>query len=174
MNAQGILLLAQDYRPLRVIPVKRAVGLILNGRAAPVSEEFVEIHSSGSSMQVPFVLRLEYAVKIPFKRDTVPCTRRGVLARDGYECQFVTHAGPCSATATTIDHVHPKSKGGERLSWDNLVAACAKCNHKKSDRSLKEMGWFLKRQPFAPKAQMRILGNRATLPEAWKPYLVTV
>ena len=150
--------------------VKRAVGLMLKGRAAPVSEEFVEVHSAGDSMQVPMVLRLEYAVRIPFKRDTVPCTRRGVLARDGYECQIVTHAGPCSAAGTTIDHVIPKSKGGDS-SWGNLVAACEKHNHQKSDRTMKEMGWTLKRQPFAPKAQMRVAGNRGTLPEAWKPFL---
>lgn len=172
MNTQGVLLLDQTYRPLRVIPVKRAVGLILKGRAAPVSEEFVEVHSSNASMQVPMVLRLEYAVKIPFKREFVPCTRRGVLARDGYECQMITHAGPCQASASTIDHVVPRSKGGENA-WDNLVAACEKHNHQKSDRSLKDMGWTLKRQPFAPKAQVRIAGNRATVPEAWRPFLVT-
>lgn len=170
----GILLLDASYRPLRVIPVRRAVGLMIAGRAEGVADEFVSMRSASSSVEVPVVLRLAYSVTIPFRRDEVTCTRRGILARDGHVCQFVTKSGPCDATATTIDHVVPKAKGGEKMSWSNLVAACAKHNHQKADRNLSDMGWKLKTPPYAPKAQMRLLGARGEVPAAWEPFLASL
>jgi hypothetical protein len=167
----GILLLDASYRPLRVIPVRRAVGLMLAGKAEGVAEETIEMRHADSSLTVPVILRLAYSVTIPFKRDFVQCTRRGILARDNYECQFITAQGPCDQVADTMDHVIPKAKGGEKLSWTNLVAACSTHNHKKADRSLEAMGWKLKREPFAPRAQMRVVGKTTHIPEEWAFYL---
>ena len=165
----GILLLDQGYQPISVISVKRAVCLLLDGSAEGVAEETIPMRSAYSVVEVPLVLKLGYAVKVPFRKSEIPCTRRGVLARDNHECQFVTQRGPCYSTADTIDHLHPKSKGGEKLSWTNLVASCATHNHQKSDRSMEEMGWRLKRQPKAPRGSVRM--NVTNAPSAWVPWL---
>ncbi len=168
----GVLLLDVTCRPLRVIPVQRAVALLLQGRAEPMTDDVAaEMRSSSSVVDVPAVLRLGYAVKIPFKSSEPPCTRRGVLARDSHECQIVTESGPCNRYAETIDHVHPKSKGGDSMSWTNLVAACEKHNHKKADKSLSELGWTLKRKPTAPRGQIRLAGARGEIPSSWEPFL---
>ncbi|GFR46158.1 hypothetical protein Agub_g7685 [Astrephomene gubernaculifera] len=76
----------------------------------------------------------------------VPCSRRNVMVRDGFCCQY------CGGRRElTIDHVHPVSRGGGE-SWNNLVTACMRCNQKKSDRTLRELGWKLRRQPREPTA----------------------
>lgn len=167
-----VLLLDVSCRPLRVIPVQRAVTLLLSGRAEPLTDDFVtDVRSETSTLRIPSVMRLGYAVTLPFAKKNVPCTRRGVLARDGHVCQFVTHNGPCNATATTIDHIHPKSKGGDKLSWTNLTSACAAHNHKKADKTLKEMGWSLKGEPVAPRASIRLAGSHGEVPASWAPFL---
>jgi len=172
---RGVLLLDVGCRPLRVIPVQRAVSLLLAGRAEPMADEVVaEMRSAHTSMSVPAVLRLGYAVKVPFAKMSVPCTRRGVLARDEHTCQFVTQSGPCSAAGTTIDHVYPKSKGGENMSWSNLVAACEKHNHLKGSKTMEEMGWKLKREPVSPKAQLRLLTASGDCPASWEPFLAVL
>lgn len=172
---RGVLLLDVGCRPLRVIPVQRAVALLLAGRAEPMAEEIVaEMHSTYSTISVPAVLRLGYAVKVPFAKMSVPCTRRGVLARDEHTCQMITQSGPCSAAGTTIDHVVPKSNGGENMSWANLVAACEKHNHQKGSKSMKEMGWVLKRDPISPKAQLRLLTASGECPASWEPFLAAL
>jgi hypothetical protein len=78
----------------------------------------------------------------------------------------------CGSAAETIDHVVPRSKGGTHT-WDNVVAACAPCNHRKSDRMLAELGWRLPRPPRAPSGwQLRgFRGQRRPDPawEAWLP-----
>jgi 5-methylcytosine-specific restriction endonuclease McrA len=66
-----------------------------------------------------------------------------VLRRDSQRCAY------CSASASTIDHVIPRSRGGAD-SWENLVACCLRCNNVKGDRTPHEMGWSLRVQPRAP------------------------
>lgn len=66
-----------------------------------------------------------------------------ILRRDGYRCQY------CGKPGSTIDHVHPQSRGGENTWW-NLVAACFGCNNSKADRTPEEAGMKLLRTPFEP------------------------
>ena len=54
--------------------------------------------------------------------------RLQVLRRDAYTCAY------CGDVADQVDHVHPKSKGGEDT-LDNLVAACKRCNYAKRDKT---------------------------------------
>ena len=172
MKHGTILLLDAGYRPLRVITARRAVGLMLKGRAEGVTDESIALRSASDTIEIPLVLRLGYSVNLPFRRDEVRATRRGIMARDSYTCQFVVNGRECERTATTIDHIHPKSKGGDKMSWTNLCAACERCNTEKANRMLEEMsGWALKREPFAPKAQMRLIGEGAFVPSAWVPFL---
>src|SRR5690606_39263414 len=95
----------------------------------------------------------------------VSLTRRAVFARDSWKCVY------CGGAAETIDHVMPRSRGGGHV-WENVVASCARCNHKKSDRTPAEMGWSLGVPPAVPKNPLwRILGHRTPDPR-WALWLI--
>ena len=89
------------------------------------------------------MIRLRYMVKVPFHRRTA-LSRRAVFARDDYRCQY------CGRTADSIDHVMPRSRGGEHI-WENVAAACRPCNLAKRDRTPDEAGMRLARPCRAPR-----------------------
>src|SRR5262245_35104131 len=95
--------------------------------------------SAAGEWDRPSVILLQRYVRVPSGR-AVPVSRRGVLRRDDQRC------GYCSASASTIDHVMPRSRGGDD-SWENLVACCLRCNNVKGDRTPAEMGWSLRFTP---------------------------
>jgi len=164
--AGGALVLNATYEPLCVVPVRRAVVLVLTGKAVAVEDSGEAMHSPTHVIAAPVVVRLSRFVRVPF-RPEVPLTRRGVLARDNNRCVY------CGAPATSLDHVVPKSRGGQHA-WDNVVAACSRCNHAKADRSVADLGWRLPRQPKAPTgAAWRVLGSRRVDPR-WRSYLEPV
>jgi 5-methylcytosine-specific restriction endonuclease McrA len=163
-----VLLLNATYEPLTVLNGRRAVVLILAGKATALVERAAgeKVHSPGFVLSVPAVLRLNRFVRIPFTPATA-ITRAGVLRRDRRKCAY------CRRSGDTIDHVIPISKGGLHC-WENCVACCSKCNTKKADRLLSEMGWTLSFVPMIPK---RIGTGRMCLWEesdpAWEPWLGT-
>ena len=157
------LVLNATYEPLCVVPVRRAVVLVLSAKAVPVEQGDGALHSVRRTVPVPAVVRLTHFVRVPY-RAQVPLSRKAVFARDGHRCVY------CGAAATSIDHVVPRSRGGEH-SWENVVAACGRCNHAKADRSVAELGWRLRVTPRAPAgAAWRIVGHRSLDPR-WAPYL---
>ncbi|GLI63673.1 hypothetical protein VaNZ11_006711 [Volvox africanus] len=94
---------------------------------------------------LPAVLRVpQYTADMQDLCSRVACTRRNIMVRDGFCCQYCG-----SRRDLTLDHVHPVSKGGKET-WENLVTACMRCNQKKSDRTLRDLGWKLRRQPKEP------------------------
>ena len=111
----------------------------------------------------PSVVRLCHYVKVPYVA-RVALNRRAVFARDGHRCQY------CGAAAENIDHVIPRSRGGEHV-WENVVASCRPCNAAKEDRLLSETHLKLRRQPFAPKETIWIVVAVGTVDPAWAPYL---
>lgn len=163
----GVLLLNATYEPLRVITTRRAVVLILDEKAEVIEHKDGLFRSASTAMPVPAVIRLRYFVKIPY-RARLPLNRKAVVARDGGVCQY-----GCGRRGDTIDHVVPRSRGGQHR-WENVVASCRKCNGKKDDRLLSELGWELARKPFAPKGTywlvVAMLPDGEVDPE-WEPYL---
>ena len=157
------LLLNATYEPLCVVSCRRAVVLVLTEKAVPVDDGDGAFHSVTTAVRVPAVVRLTRYVRVPY-RAQVPLTRRAVFARDGGRCVY------CGATATSLDHVVPRSRGGSHT-WDNVVASCARCNHTKADRAIGELGWRLRTAPRAPSGTAwRVLGFRAPDPR-WQAYL---
>jgi len=157
------LVLNASYEPLCVVPGRRAVVLLLTDKAIAVEEADQELHSERRTVPVPVVVKLTRFVKVPYAA-TVPLTRRAVFARDGGRCQY------CSAPATSLDHVVPRSRGGAHT-WENVVSACGRCNHVKADRGVAELGWRLRRPPVAPTgAAWRVVGARRLDPR-WRPFL---
>ncbi len=71
------------------------------------------------------------------------CSRAAVLRRDGYRCAY------CGRTGTTMDHILPKSRGGQ-TSWTNCVAACVECNNRKAALTPEEAGMKLSVVPRVP------------------------
>jgi len=157
------LVLNASYEPLCVVSGRRAVVLLLTDKAVPVAAGDETLHSERAAVNVPAVVRLTRFVRVPY-RGTVPLSRKAVFARDSGRCVY------CSAPATSLDHVVPKSRGGEHT-WDNVVSACSRCNHLKADRGIAELGWRLHRPPEAPSgAVWRIVGTKRIDPR-WRPFL---
>ena len=137
--------------------------MCIRDSAISVEDSDTVLHYAGGSVVLPSVIRLTKFVRIPY-RHAVPLSRRAIFARDGGKCVY------CSAPAASIDHVMPRSRGGEHA-WENVVSACHKCNHQKADRTLKEIGWKLRTIPREPVgAAWRILGTGRT-DVRWLSYL---
>ena len=157
------LVLNATYEPLCVVPVRRAVVLVLKEKAEVVHATEELLHSERAAFAAPSVIRLTYFVKVPF-RARAALNRRAVFARDGHRCQY------CGAAAENIDHVVPRSRGGTHT-WDNVVAACRPCNTRKEDRLLQESGLRLRRRPVAPKELTWVIVAVGSVHPHWEPYL---
>ncbi|NLU83998.1 HNH endonuclease [Rhodococcus sp. HNM0569] len=164
--SRRVLLLNATYEPLTALPARRAVVLMACGKADTVHEDADApvVHSAEFSLAVPAVIRLRDYVRVPY-RARVPLTRAGLMHRDGFRCAY------CGAKAETIDHVVPRSRGGTH-SWENCVACCAPCNHRKADKMLGELGWTL-RGPLVPPSgpHWRLLSSTKELHPSWMQYL---
>ncbi len=162
-----VLLLNASFEPLTVVTAKRAIVLMLSGKAECVQAalEGAAFRSENLSIPAPSVMRLSRYVRVPYRR-AVPMTRAGVLRRDGRRCAY------CVKRADTIDHVVPRSRGGAH-SWDNCVAACRACNSRKADRLVEELGWTLRVPPTAPgRSAAGVLVLAVEPLPAWEPWLV--
>ena len=146
-----ILVLNSSYEPLHFTNWKRAIILLFKEKAKLISKR---------------VIRLVNYVRIPFMRfaDQTP-TRNMIYKRDGYSCQY------CGSTRDlTIDHVIPRSKGGQDT-WENLVAACKNCNQVKGEKTPEEANMPLLKKPKRPNRihyfQRLVRKKQAD----WRPYL---
>jgi 5-methylcytosine-specific restriction endonuclease McrA len=157
-----VLLLNISLEPLCVVSLNRAVVLVMAGKAT-VLEAAGVLRSARATMPAPVVLSLTRYVHVPNRRP-VPPTRRTVLARDDHRCAY------CGGGADTVDHVHPRSRGGAH-EWGNVVAACVRCNHRKADRLLHELGWELGFTPRPPRWSLTIAGPISRTDPAWSRYL---
>ncbi len=155
------LVLNTTYEPLCVVSARRAVVLLLTQKADLVADSGDRMHSERLSIEVPSVIKLRSFVRVPFRRRAA-LNRRAVFARDGSRCQY------CAAPAESIDHVVPRSKGGEHV-WENVVAACRPCNTRKRDRLLSETTMVLRRRPAVPRelSWITVAGGRG--PDHWEP-----
>lgn len=136
------LVLNAGYEPLAVVTFRRALILVLAGKASVIAEGDEPVVSPREILGRPSVILLNRYIRLPYNK-SAPVSRRGVLRRDEHRCAY------CGKAATTVDHVQPKSRGGAE-SWENLVACCLRCNNAKSDRTLAEMGWKLRATPQPP------------------------
>jgi 5-methylcytosine-specific restriction endonuclease McrA len=157
------LVLNTTYEPLCVVSARRAVVLLLTQKADLVADSGRRMHSERLSIEVPSVIKLRSFVRVPYRRRAA-LNRRAVFARDGSRCQY------CAAPAESIDHVVPRSKGGEHA-WENVVAACRPCNTRKRDRLLSETTMVLRRRPTVPRELSWITVAVGRVPDDWAPYL---
>nr|WP_029290706.1 HNH endonuclease [Cellulomonas sp. HZM] len=156
-------MLNASLEPLCVVTLHRAVLLMMSGKARVLESSGLTLHSEHDEVPVPVVISLTRYVHVPVRRP-VPPTRRTVLQRDQHRCAY------CGAGADTVDHVHPRSRGG-RHEWTNVVAACVRCNHRKADRLLHEIGWELGFTPRAPRWSFAFGPAGSRLDPAWSAYV---
>lgn len=139
-----VLLLNQDYLPLNICRMPRALALVDRGRAEVIQYGGAPIATTTQLLQRPEVIRLVYRVKAPPQRPAL--TRRAIHDRDDHTCQY---CGQRTAHPT-LDHVVPRHRGG-RTSWTNLVTACRACNHRKGGRTPDEANMPLRHRPVEPR-----------------------
>jgi 5-methylcytosine-specific restriction endonuclease McrA len=157
------LVLNATSEALGVVASRRALILVLSERAAVVAVSGRVFHAQRASFPEPSVVRLENYVRVP-RASHVAVTRRAIFARDGHRCQY------CGAQAENIDHIIPRSRGGAH-SWENVVAACRRCNTKKEDRLPEEVGYTLRRPPRAPVSRLWLLAVAGELQHDWEPFV---
>ena len=169
----NILLLNASYEPLDIIPVRRAISLILRDRVVAACQEAVELHSVSSTWRIPSVIRLRYYVNVP--RRGISWSREAVLRRDRYIC------GYCGVRISekrrgyvmekqhfTVDHVLPLSRGG-RNTWGNTICACAACNQRKANHLPNEVQMRLLWEPKTPRTRYIVASGE--IPAEWRAYL---
>jgi len=164
---QEVLVLNSDYAPLNVCNIKRAISLVYLGKVDVLHTNHKIVHTLRGAFDAPSVVRLKNHIKRPMPE--LRLSRRSILARDNYTCQYCGQ----KAKELTIDHVIPKRMGGP-TSWENLVCCCRKCNTKKGDKTLQQVGFVLARQPRRPKYIPYISLTKYaqnTRNSAWRDYL---
>ncbi|HEY9188567.1 MAG TPA: HNH endonuclease [Ignavibacteria bacterium] len=164
MNGK-VLVLNQNYEPMSICNVKKAILLLFLGKAELVEPLDGKVFRSVSqSFPYPSIVRLSWYVKVPYSQAIL--SRKNVIRRDNFKCQY------CGSTTKplTLDHVLPKSRGGVD-SWENLVTACVDCNNKKGDRLPSEAGMKLLSKPKKPSHVIFMKHCYGNINEKWKPYL---
>ena len=162
-----VLVLNQNYEPLNVCNLPRAFRLVFGSKAEVIEYDHQEIRSIRSVYRAPSVIRLQHQIRRP--RPRVKLTRREIFVRDRHTCQYCGKTG----NDLTLDHVLPRHRGGQHT-WENLVAACRPCNHRKGGRTPEEARLRLLRQPYEPRSDLYSLFSpylEDTRNEAWRDYL---
>jgi len=165
LQRSKVLVLNSSYEPLSICDAQKAVLLLFGGKAVPVThhpERF--ICTVSRSFPLPSIVRLTFFVRVPYKR--IVLNRKNLLIRDGFQCQY------CGRTdlPLTIDHIQPRSRGGE-YTWENLITACPRCNSKKGNRTPREAGMHPLKKPIRPNNLMFMQHLTAAVSDDWKPYL---
>jgi len=147
----GCLALNASFEPLTILPVERALRLVIDRKAEVLEADDARIfRSARSEIAAPLVIRLKRFIHVPrrFRRQV---TNTFLFARDGYRCQYCGRhrAALRGREFLTRDHVMPMSRGGENA-WDNVVTACSPCNNRKASHLPEECGMHLMKQPHEP------------------------
>lgn len=165
------LVLNSDYRPLSYYPLslwpwQEAVKAVVLDRVNIIAEYDEVVRSPSMTIRIPSVVVLKDYVK-PQKR--VAFTRFNLFLRDEFSCQYCGARGEL-----TFDHVIPRARGGV-TSWENVVAACSRCNLSKGSRSLRQAGMALRKPPRRPGSEeLRNMGRKFPpnyLHESWLDFL---
>ncbi len=163
----GVLVLNASYEPLNIVSIKRAIVLLLKEKAEVVEAANAQVRAERTVLDWPLVIRLVTYVPLP-RRLPLPLSRRTVLARDVYTCQYCG-AQPGRADLT-VDHVLPRSRGG-LTTWENVTTACGPCNRRKGNRTPEEAGMKLLSVPARPRFVAVVLLGEPHAHDVWQKYL---
>ncbi len=163
-----MLVLNASFEAIHICNVKRAVKLLLGGKALEVEANGCILHAATCVVRVPEVIRLKNFVRVPYKEASF--CRKNVLLRDGGVCQYCGQE--YRFEDLTVDHVVPLSRGGLDA-WSNVLAACKDCNRKKGNMLPDEASMLLLRRPGAPRSAtfLQVARHHGRTRDVWKKYL---
>ncbi len=165
LHKAKVLLLNSSYEPLSICDAQKAIVLLFCGKAVAVAHHPDRmICTVRDSYPLPSIVRLTFFVRVPYKK--LMLNRKNIFRRDNFQCQYCGR----NDRLLTIDHVLPRSKGGDD-SWENLITACSYCNTKKGNRTPEEASMPPLNQPIRPSHIMLMRKFITTISEDWKPYL---
>jgi 5-methylcytosine-specific restriction endonuclease McrA len=157
MKSLRTLVLNADYSPISFTSLRRAIAMVSTKRATALELADQTVRSESLEFERPSVVVLSHYRRISSRKASTP-TRSHVLSRDMFTCRY------CGAPGTSLDHVHPRSRGGQNT-WDNLVASCESCNQRKGSKLLRECELKLRAQP-RPRSSHNASVTRAILSHA--------
>lgn len=163
------LLLDKNYMALSLVSWKKAIKLMVKGKAEALDGRIIRRVSSASDLHsIPSIIRL--LTNVPWKAHSrlMRFSRKNVMIRDGFKCQY---CGIKIGKTATIDHIVPKSRGG-KTNYLNCVACCRSCNNKKSDKPLKETSMALLNKPRKPTFLTLYKHLMDNPPEEWCDYII--
>ena len=161
------LKLDSSYRPVGIIDARKALVMCFVDRAKVV--EFYKEHSIKtvtSEFRLPSVIVIDKFVK--YRPTSLVCSKKNVMWRDQYICQYCNKQ--FLEKDLSVDHMLPKSRGGERT-WTNLVTACKKCNQKKANRTPEEAKMMPVNKPRKPVVTLLKTLHKTKIKQEWIPYL---
>jgi 5-methylcytosine-specific restriction endonuclease McrA len=166
VNVSQVLVLNASYEPLNITTWKRAMVMVLMGKAEGLEHD--RRRQLRPNVHQPTVIRLRQFVRVPYRQ--MPLTRRNVFQRDDHHCQYCGNGND----PLSIDHVLPRSRGGADV-WENVTTACLACNVRKGNRTPREAGMPLRQEPRRPLSTpsfeaRRRMGNG--LNAEWEKYLI--
>ena len=167
MNGR-VLVLNTSFEPINVCTERRAVVMIFKGVARVEEHNGHMLHSQKLSIHAPSVIRLTEYIHIPFERRSL--SRKNILLRDHSTCQYCGRQYPPSEL--TLDHVLPRSRGGESA-WIIWLLAANAAIIKKGNRTPEESGMHLLRRPrgFSLHVNRQIMRYLGRADETWRKYL---
>ena len=159
-----VLVLNQNYQPLNVCTVRRAVVLLDVGKAELLHNGRGMLRTTTASFPLPSVIRLVYLIRRPLLQRRL--SRREVFLRDNYTCLYCGR----ETRQLTLDHVIPRYRGGAHT-WENVVSACMSCNHRKAGRTPNEAGMLLPGEILPPKPNPYAVFAHGPIREEWLNYV---
>ncbi|MFC1767936.1 HNH endonuclease [Candidatus Margulisiibacteriota bacterium] len=155
-----VLVLNTTFLPINICSWKRAITLVFKGKADGIESSPKKINGK---FMLPMVIKLKKYIPLPY--NGVIFTRRNVFLRDNFTCQYCG-----KKTRLTIDHIVPKSRGGEDT-WSNVAVSCVRCNNKKGDMSLEDAEMKLQGTPYKPPSGLYLQMTRYnSAPDSWQSY----
>lgn len=159
------LVLNASYEIMKIVSWKKAVVWFFLDKIDIIEEYEQNIPTPSIKMKIPSVVK--YKKLIRQKNRLVKFSRTNVHLRDNFTCQYCSKQ--VQPKELTVDHILPRSKGGIS-SWLNCVACCIDCNVRKGNKTLREAGIKLLREPYQPESFIQTKINLAKMPDAWKNY----
>ena len=160
-----VLVLNGNYAPINICSTRRAMCLIIVGKANMVMDGRGVVRTVSRSYPKPSIIRLYHVIKRP--RPTVKLSKQEIFRRDQFRCQYCGN----DSRELTVDHVLPQHLGGDST-WSNLVTACKTCNHKKGGFTLKQSGLKLQQKPVQPPTSAAYLFRKyLSVYQEWEPFI---
>ncbi len=168
LDSFRILVLNYSFEPLQFCNARKALIMVMSGRAEQVEYDGYMVRSPSRTFPLPTVVRVLKMVKRRTRKN-ISFSKKNILRRDNYTCQY------CGVKdqVLTVDHIIPKSRGGT-TTWTNVVVACKPCNLNKGNQTAIEAGMELFKKPSKPEYYLYPLIVPSAPPshlESWLKYL---